>query len=182
MYYNDFKWTDENVAVMTEMLAKGRTSRQVADVLRCSRNAVIGKAGRLDLPRNRNKGSSQPRPRIVVSNGEPVLVEKPKPKYLDRVSVQKARRDRDAAGIAPTAIPYTPRSDITVPQDAKRVSLLELTDKICKWPMGDPQWESFHFCGSERSRGPYCGYHGRLAYGPGTESERKAVSVGRLVR
>lgn len=175
-------WGEEEIEVMTKMLAKGKSSSEVSAVLGCSRNAVIGKAGRLDLPRNRNKGSSQPRPRIVVSNPEAAPNENTKPKYLDRVSVQKARRERDAAGIAPTAIPYTPRSDITVPQDAQRLTLLELTDKVCKWPMGDPQWESFHFCGSERSRGPYCGYHGRLAYGPGTESERKAVSVGRLVR
>ncbi len=49
--------------------------------------------------------------------------------------------------------------------DGERISLLGLTERTCKWPIGDPLSSSFHFCGrtSEDSR-PYCDFHSRKAY------------------
>jgi GcrA cell cycle regulator len=164
-----FRWTPENVAIMTEMLAKGRTSRHVSDVIGCSRNAVIGKALRLKIPRNRKQGASQPRSKARAAHPETQAAE-PKAKYLDRVGIQNARRERDAAGLPPTPRPYTPQIASGIPPIPLRLSLEELTDKTCRWPIGDVHQEGFGFCGTERTHGSYCGYHARIAYQPRAQS------------
>ena len=55
--------------------------------------------------------------------------------------------------------------DLTAPA-SKRLQLVELTEKTCKWPQGDPQSPEFAFCGHSTDAGPYCGYHSRIAYQP----------------
>jgi GcrA cell cycle regulator len=46
-------------------------------------------------------------------------------------------------------------------------TILTLTDRICKWPIGDPRDADFHFCGRASSEGlPYCPDHARRAYQP----------------
>ena len=48
-----------------------------------------------------------------------------------------------------------------------RLGLLELTDKTCKWPVGDPASEDFWFCGLSSEPGkPYCAAHAALAFQP----------------
>ena len=50
---------------------------------------------------------------------------------------------------------------------ALRVDLLDLKECMCRWPVGDPQDESFHFCGRQKSHGvSYCEHHARMAYQP----------------
>lgn len=51
------------------------------------------------------------------------------------------------------------------PEIADKTSLLDLTDKICKWPMGHPGEPDFHFCGEKVNPGfPYCVEHCGRAY------------------
>lgn len=46
-------------------------------------------------------------------------------------------------------------------------TILSLTERMCKWPVGDPRSSDFHFCGSAAQPGtPYCAEHARLAYQP----------------
>jgi GcrA cell cycle regulator len=46
-----------------------------------------------------------------------------------------------------------------------KVSLLELTERICKWPIGHPTDADFHFCGKPSKAGfPYCDEHCEVAY------------------
>jgi GcrA cell cycle regulator len=168
-------WGEEEVEVMTKMLANGSSSRDVAHALGCSRNAVIGKASRLELPRNRNKGSSQPRAKVSVSGQASIDGVEKAPKYLNRVGIQKARRERDAAGVAPTARPYTPQIASGAPPVPLRLSILDLTDRVCKWPIGDVQSEDFHFCGADRTYGSYCTYHAKIAYKPRERAEQHAI-------
>ncbi len=48
-----------------------------------------------------------------------------------------------------------------------RISLMELTEKTCKWPVGDPATDDFWFCGLQADAGkPYCSAHAALAYQP----------------
>ena len=50
---------------------------------------------------------------------------------------------------------------------AKKLSLLELTEKTCKWPVGDPATEDFWFCGLATQSGkPYCEAHVGVAFQP----------------
>lgn len=60
------------------------------------------------------------------------------------------------------------------------VTLVELTERSCRWPMGDPRNDDFRFCGHSSPVGQsYCEHHRALAYGPGTRSERLASKLPR---
>ncbi|MBU0875236.1 MAG: GcrA family cell cycle regulator, partial [Alphaproteobacteria bacterium] len=51
------------------------------------------------------------------------------------------------------------------PEIADKTSLLDLNEKICKWPMGHPGEPDFHFCGEKVNPGfPYCVEHCGRAY------------------
>ncbi len=51
------------------------------------------------------------------------------------------------------------------PEIADKTSLLDLNDRICKWPLGHPGEPDFHFCGDKVNPGfPYCVNHCSLAY------------------
>jgi GcrA cell cycle regulator len=43
---------------------------------------------------------------------------------------------------------------------------------MCRWPLGDPATAEFRYCGSPAPSGPYCAYHGGLAYQPAQERRR----------
>jgi GcrA cell cycle regulator len=51
------------------------------------------------------------------------------------------------------------------------VSMAELSSSMCRWPIGDPREENFHFCGLESVAGlPYCPDHSRIAYQAATRN------------
>lgn len=55
-------------------------------------------------------------------------------------------------------------AELYIPPE-ERISLLQLTEKTCKWPIGDPMSSEFHFCGRSSDEGkPYCDFHSRRAY------------------
>ena len=55
----------------------------------------------------------------------------------------------------------------------QRKTLLQLTEKTCRWPVGDPGSADFFFCGGETvNELPYCSYHSRVAYQPLTDRRR----------
>ena len=59
---------------------------------------------------------------------------------------------------------------ITVSQ---RLSLLELNEATCHWPVGDPSSPDFFFCGGKALSGlPYCAQHSRVAYQPAADRRR----------
>ena len=54
---------------------------------------------------------------------------------------------------------------IKIEKNAKKLSLLELTEKTCKWPIGDPATSEFWFCGHPSAQGkPYCEAHVSIAF------------------
>ena len=54
-----------------------------------------------------------------------------------------------------------------VEKHAKKLSLMELTERTCKWPIGDPATEDFWFCGLPSQPGkPYCDAHVGVAFQP----------------
>ncbi len=72
--------------------------------------------------------------------------------------------------------------DVVVPMSV-RVTIVELKEAMCKWPLGDPTTPEFRYCGSPSlSAGPYCTYHGRLAYQPAQDRrrdrDRRALRIG----
>ncbi len=57
---------------------------------------------------------------------------------------------------------------------SERVTIMELRENMCRWPMGDPTHADFRFCGLKTDAGvPYCGYHCRIAYQPAGDRRRE---------
>ena len=56
---------------------------------------------------------------------------------------------------------------------SRRLQLLQLSERTCKWPNGDPLTEEFSFCGHESAEtGPYCRYHAKVAFQPASERRK----------
>jgi len=126
-------WTDERVDKLRELWDKGLSASQIAKELAegVTRNAVIGKAHRLNL-------ASRPSP----------------------VKSDPAKR---AAAAAKKKIEK--KSPVKVMQTTGKVTILDLTESMCKWPIGHPGEENFHFCGKmSQPNFPYCANHCVEAY------------------
>src|SRR5678816_462560 len=65
--------------------------------------------------------------------------------------------------------------DNVVPM-SQRLSLLELNEATCHWPVGDPSSPEFFFCGGKALAGlPYCAHHSRVAYQPAADRRRPSA-------
>ena len=65
-----------------------------------------------------------------------------------------------------------PSEDVVIPF-SERVTIMELREYMCRWPMGDPTSPDFRFCGARSQTGlPYCSYHSRIAYQPAADRRR----------
>jgi len=57
-----------------------------------------------------------------------------------------------------------PGQELFIPVE-NRLTLLQLNEHTCKWPIGDPLTTEFYFCGQHSEEGkPYCEFHSRRAY------------------
>ncbi len=135
-------WSDERVALLKKMWGEGKTAAEIAKELGgVTRNAVIGKAHRVKLS-NRLSPIQQTTKKPVAK----VVEEKQPPR--------KIANDPPIADL-----------------DIEGVSLAELKDKMCRWPIGDPRDDDFRFCGCQSVAGlPYCGEHAKVAYQAATRS------------
>jgi len=158
-------WTDERVELLKKLWAEGLSASQIAAQLGgVTRNAVIGKVHRLNLSGRAKPASSTPRPRKIRSASP----HRPSRSYVSGNTALKVHA-HPAPRRAPAPVPI---EDLVVPISL-RVSLLALNDQMCKWPIGDPGAEDFHFCGHRNFNGlPYCEYHSRLAYQPANDRRR----------
>ncbi|MEO0327614.1 MAG: GcrA family cell cycle regulator [Pseudomonadota bacterium] len=162
-------WTEERVAILSKLWADGLSASNIAAELGgVTRNAVIGKVHRLGLSgRVKPAASSAKRtkrtPRATTYNAKP------------RTTIRA-----HAITKAPNAVvPLKPLEDMKAPV-SKKLSLVELTERTCKWPDGDPATDDFHFCGCSVKEGsPYCEYHSKMAYQPNADRRRdKRVGNG----
>jgi GcrA cell cycle regulator len=69
--------------------------------------------------------------------------------------------------------------EVVIPM-SERVTIMELRDSMCRWPLGDPSTPEFRFCGARSgTAGPYCGYHAQLAYQPAVDRRRQDRRLAR---
>ena len=162
-----------------------------------TRNAVIGKVHRLGLSNRAGAASPAPAPAKPAPKEKPAVAAaapKPAPKpaatkakpasvpavtepvELDEngIPISAARR-----AIIPAGQPLPPQPSANeispealakvneVEKTSKKLSLMELTEKTCKWPVGDPATDHFWFCGLAVQQGkPYCEAHVGVAFQP----------------
>ena len=137
-------WNEEKVNKLKELWGKGNTASQIAEIIGgISRNAVIGKAHRLNLEArapSKNSGAPSSRDnRQVKRNPAPTS---------RKAKFQSILLDKNFE-------PENPKS------------LENLTDETCKWPIGHPNEEKFYFCGRKpEGEFPYCKLHVLYAFQP----------------
>ena len=169
-------WTDERVERLKKMWSEGQSASQIAkDLGGVTRNAVIGKVHRLGLS-NRAGSSPAPAPEKKSARAAQAPASKPATKPEDKVievTVQP-RKPIVPAGQPlppqPSANEISPEALATVREvekTAKKIGLMELTERTCKWPIGDPATDDFYFCGLPVQQGkPYCDAHVGVAFQP----------------
>ena len=143
-------WTDEKVNKLKELWGKGNTASQIAEIIGgISRNAVIGKAHRLNL-------SAKIKTRTATSNKsfDNTLEEK-------NYKSKKIRKSKFKSLII--------EKDFE-PENPKQLE--ELDEGSCKWPIGHPDEKKFYFCGrSSLKNFSYCKLHLLYAYQPKGKKE-----------
>ena len=188
-------WTDERVETLKRMWAEGQSASQIAKELGgVTRNAVIGKVHRLGLS-NRTEEAPAEAPAAAPEAAAPAAPEaKPAPAPKPEPATAAAPEPR-AEAEAPREQPVTPAfnrrtivpagqplppqpsaNEISpealasvreVEKRARKLSLMELTERTCKWPIGDPATDKFWFCGLPSVAGkPYCEAHVGVAFQP----------------
>lgn len=61
----------------------------------------------------------------------------------------------------------------------ERVTIMDLREGMCRWPVGDPTSPDFHFCGARSEIGsPYCEHHAQIAYQPADRRREKKQARG----
>ena len=138
-------WTEEKVAKLKELWGKGNTASQIAEIIGgISRNAVIGKAHRLNL-------SAKIKTRAAASNQnfESSIQEK-------NFKTKRNRRSKFKSLII--------EKDFE-PENPKQLE--ELDENVCKWPIGHPDQKDFYFCGRKSLKDfSYCKLHLLYAFQP----------------
>jgi len=173
-------WTDERVEKLKKLWSEGLSASQIAAQLGgVSRNAVIGKVHRLSLPGRAKAGGTATAARTPKRNTSAPRA----PNYASRITTRTVTRQQGATMLKEEIetveeMEYVPAKNVVVPI-SRRLGLTELTERTCKWPVGDPLKDDFYFCGCDSSdSSPYCNYHQRLAYQPVSERRRAAVRAG----
>ena len=143
-------WTEEKVAKLKELWGKGNTASQIAEIIGgISRNAVIGKAHRLNLSakiKTRNTSGAQ---KNLVTSEQETIVKK------------RGRRNKFKSLII--------ESDFE-PENPKQLE--ELDENSCKWPIGHPNEDNFYFCGRTSLKDfSYCRLHLLYAFQPKNRKE-----------
>ena len=150
-------WTDEKVAKLKELWGKGNTASQIAEIIGgISRNAVIGKAHRLNL-------SAKIKTRTATSNQnfENSVGEK-------NIKIKRGRKSKFRSLII--------EKDFE-PENPKQLE--ELDENSCKWPIGHPNEKSFYFCGRTSLKDfSYCKLHLLYAYQPKGKKEDSTEKNG----
>lgn len=163
-------WTDERVETLKKLWNDGLSASQIAAELGgVTRNAVIGKVHRLGLSgRAKPARSSAPKTRTPRQPGS----------VHRKTRVVTATRGNTAikAELQPE-VASSPAPVIELPPVSRRLSIANLTERTCRWPIGDPSSDDFHFCGNDAEAGsPYCSYHSRIAFQPA--AQRRKVANG----
>ena len=148
-------WTPEKEQKLRQLWKKGHSGSQIASMLGdTTRNAVIGKAHRLNLEAR------------TVSRRSETNINKQKNNFPETKAQKLGRKARFKALLLDKNFE---------PENPKKLE--ELTDKTCRWPTGHPHEEKFYFCGRKpMEKFPYCKLHLLYAFQPKNAKEEDQIT------
>ena len=148
-------WTLERENKLKVLWKEGHTASKIATLIGgTTRNAVIGKANRLNLEARTISKKNSTTPKVKLENDVGI-----KPEKLSRKARFKSLLlDKN----------FEPENPI---------KLTELTDDTCRWPIGHPYEKDFYFCGRKPlEKFPYCNLHVLYAFQPKNAKEEDIVT------
>ena len=108
-----------------------------------------------------------PQPAAETPEPEPAPTPEPAPVAAAPAPVQRGPANGPQPP-APSEVSEEARRTLAmVEAKSRKLTLLQLTERTCKWPIGDPATDDFHFCGLPATQGkPYCDAHVQIAFQP----------------
>ncbi|GGJ39996.1 GcrA family cell cycle regulator [Neoroseomonas lacus] len=147
-------WTAEAIERLKALWAEGHSTAEIGRRMGISKNAVVGKAHRLNLPARPSpiRRDAVPRPAPVPRAPRPMPVARQLPPPMLRAA---------PVAVAPV-VAAVPAAPVVRAFPAARP---RFGSRSCCWPIGEPGTSGFSFCGGEPMAGkPYCTEHAALAY------------------
>ena len=182
-------WDNTTIKKLKTLIGKGLSTSEIGKRLGLSKNAVVGKLNRLGW---NSKSSSAPvAVKATKKTAKPSAKKTPVKVTAKKAAVKPTVRDKAkktpavttvkkstaaTAKKAPAKEPAESKAPRTTKTSSKNLAMhqriiqhsLEMANlkpNQCRWPIGDPDSENFHFCGKQVFTGkPYCYEHCRLAY------------------
>lgn len=156
-------WTDSGRKAIVNAYLLGTPTKEIGEAFGCSKNVVVGQ-----IHRAREKGELpkfQPTPTLGPRKRKrKTLIEVPKtdPMAL-KIKAMITARAKLLATPAPVQ-PPKPKVRLRVVESPTAVTLEGLESHMCRWPLGDPRYSDFRFCGGSRidDKHPYCAEHTKL--------------------
>ena len=183
-------WTDERIALLKKMWKEGKSAADIAKTLSrgVTRNAVIGKAHRMGLSGRPSpikktatvaKKEAPKKETAAKKPAAPAVATLKKTAKTPLASVPAKKAATPATGLRPPALtreaPSRPAVQDIPPLNGG-VALIDLSERMCKWPYGDPEDDDFTFCGRPIRPGtPYCPDHTAMAYQSSGRSRSNVV-------
>ena len=172
-------WTNERVELLKKLWGEGLSASQIAGELGgVTRNAVIGKVHRLGLSGRAKTTSSSAKPRRPRANqpaGSTPKKPSPQPQTIGATALKADISPAPVVEAKPDVEPIAELVPIS-----ERATILTLTERTCKWPIGDPATDDFYFCGRQSDAGvPYCAHHCKIAYQPVADRRRDRKVIAR---
>ena len=170
-------WTDERIALAAKLWKEGQSATDIAARLGgVSRNAVLGILHRKGLSGRMvgTKGNGVSRAkraeqRAKIKATKAVARGAVPPTVADISQVQKVR------ALFKAELPPPCADEVVIPM-GERKGLAELDEHDCRWPIGDPGHEGFHFCAKGKVNGlPYCSLHARRAVQPPKATANRGI-------
>ncbi|MFI5015635.1 MAG: GcrA family cell cycle regulator [Hyphomicrobiales bacterium] len=159
-------WDGERVELLRKLWQDGISASRIAAQLGAgiTRNAVIGKVHRLGLAGRAKpttaSGAARPKRVAVPHATQKTVALRGNTVMLREIVVAEAYE----AAVLPEAV---------VIPISERVTITELRDNMCRWPLGDPLTPEFRYCGTKCDPAvPYCVPHGRMAYQQSPDRKR----------
>lgn len=172
-------WTDERISELTRLWQQGLSASEIGKRMGVSKNSIVGKAHRLNLP-------SRPSPIRQGEEGDTVNgsadgAAEPQPRAAGKSSSKRngqgesksGKKAGNANGKANGSAKKPGTGDGGNPASVRAQVEARGGRSGCLWPIGDPNDPDFHFCGAAAAPGkPYCPEHAARAYITRSRSER----------